>query len=159
MGSTDRRVALVTGGAQGIGRAIALTLAKAGADVAVVDVNPDGVAAAVADLEAIGRGAFGITGDVSSLDFAQEAVEKTVKAAGGLHIGRPPRLRSQGPEEGCRVEGAGAHLEVVGLLDHASLRGPVALEGKDQFLKGHNSSCLAQSRYFLILRLIFRSAS
>jgi 3-oxoacyl-[acyl-carrier protein] reductase len=86
MTNTQNRVALVTGGAQGIGRAIALDLARAGADVAVVDLNPDGVAAAVAELAAAGRRAWGFTGDVSSLPFAQEAVEKTVAAAGGLHV-------------------------------------------------------------------------
>jgi 3-oxoacyl-[acyl-carrier protein] reductase len=86
MRSTEHRVALVTGGAQGIGRAIALALAGAGADVAVVDLNPEGVSSAVAELEATGRRAFGFTGDVSSLPFALEAVEKTLAAAGGLHV-------------------------------------------------------------------------
>ena len=86
MGNTEQRVALVTGGAQGIGRAIALALAGAGADVAVVDLNPEGVASAVAELEATGRRAFGFTGDVASLAFALEAVEKTAAAAGGLHV-------------------------------------------------------------------------
>ena len=86
MANTDARVALVTGGAQGIGRAIALSLARAGLDVAVVDLNPAGVADAVAELAAAGRRAFGHTGDVSSLAFAQEAVEKTIAAAGGLHV-------------------------------------------------------------------------
>jgi 3-oxoacyl-[acyl-carrier protein] reductase len=80
------RVAFVTGGAQGIGRAIALGFARAGADVAIADLNPEGVAAALAELAATGRRAWGFTGDVSSLAFAQEAVEKTVAAAGGLHV-------------------------------------------------------------------------
>jgi 3-oxoacyl-[acyl-carrier protein] reductase len=86
MAGTENRVALVTGGAQGIGRAIALRLAQGGADVAIVDLNPEGVADAVAELSAGGRRAFGFTGDVSSLTFAQEAVEKTVAAAGALHV-------------------------------------------------------------------------
>ena len=60
---------------------------------------------------------------------------------GRFHIGNLPGFRSQGPQKGGRVEGSGAHLDVVGLLDHASLRGPVPFEGEDQFLKGHNSSC------------------
>ncbi len=86
MTTAENRVALVTGGAQGIGRAIALALARAGADVAVVDLNPDGVAAAVAEIAGTGRRALGLTGDVSSLDFAQEAVAKTVAAGGALHV-------------------------------------------------------------------------
>jgi len=86
MASTEQRVALVTGGAQGIGRAIALALADAGFDIAIVDLHAEGVATAVAELAATGRRAFGYVGDVSSLAFAQEAVEKTVKEAGGLHV-------------------------------------------------------------------------
>jgi 3-oxoacyl-[acyl-carrier protein] reductase len=86
MDKAGMKVAFVTGGAQGIGRAIALALARAGADVAVCDLNPDGVASALAELAATGRRAWGFTGDVSSLAFAQEAVEKTVAAAGGLHV-------------------------------------------------------------------------
>jgi len=81
MGNIEQRVALVTGGAQGIGRAIAMTLASAGLDIAVVDLNPDGVAAAVAEISATGRRAYGFTGDVSSLSFAQEAIAKTLEAA------------------------------------------------------------------------------
>jgi 3-oxoacyl-[acyl-carrier protein] reductase len=86
MGSTEARVALVTGGAQGIGKSIALALARSGADVAVVDLNPAGVEAAAAEVRALGRRAWGITGDVSSLAFAQEAAERTAAEAGGLHI-------------------------------------------------------------------------
>src|SRR5512134_3754533 len=72
MADTEKRVALVTGGAQGIGLAIALRLARE--------------AAAVAELAATGQPAYGFTGDVSSLAFAQEAVEQTVAAAGALHV-------------------------------------------------------------------------
>jgi 3-oxoacyl-[acyl-carrier protein] reductase len=118
MPETEKRVALVTGGAQGIGRAIALELARAGADVAIVDLNPDGVAAAVAELSATGRRAFGFTGDVSSLAFAQEAVEKTVAAAGGLHVlvnnagitrdGLLMRMKSEDWEAVLRVNLTGA---------------------------------------------------
>jgi len=86
MESAGVKVAFVTGGAQGIGRAIALAFARAGADVAICDLNPDGVAAAVSEIAGTGRRAWGFTGDVSSLAFAQEAVEKTVAAAGALHV-------------------------------------------------------------------------
>jgi len=86
MADTEKRVALVTGGAQGIGLAIALRLAQEGTAVAIVDLNPEGVAAAVAQLAATGSRALGFTGDVSSLAFAQEAVEKTIAAAGALHL-------------------------------------------------------------------------
>jgi 3-oxoacyl-[acyl-carrier protein] reductase len=86
MGTTETRVALVTGGAQGIGRAIALALVGAGTDVAIVDLHAGGVADAVAEIQSRGRRAWGFVGDVSSLAFAQEAVAGTAAAAGALHV-------------------------------------------------------------------------
>jgi len=86
MEEPERKVALVTGGAQGIGRAIALALARAGADVAVVDLNPAGVEDAAAEIAALGRRSWALAGDVTSLPFAEEAVAKTVAAGGALHV-------------------------------------------------------------------------
>ena len=56
--------------------------------------------------------------------------------AAGLHVGRAPGLRPDGAQERGRVEGAGAHLHVVRLQDHAALGRPVALQGEDQVLEG-----------------------
>jgi len=86
MEETGKRVALVTGGAQGIGRAIALALARAGADVAVVDLNPAGVEEAAAEIASLGRRSWALAGDVTSLAFATEAVARTVEAAGAVHV-------------------------------------------------------------------------
>ena len=55
---------------------------RAGRTSPSCDLNPDGVASAVAELAATGRRAFGFTGDVSSLAFAQEAVAKTDRRGG-----------------------------------------------------------------------------
>jgi hypothetical protein len=48
---------------------------------------------------------------------------------GGLYVGHIPGLGAQGAQKGRRVEGAGADLEVIGLLEDATLVGPVLVEG------------------------------
>ena len=58
------RVALVTGGSQGIGRACALVLAEAGADVAICGRNVEKLSAVVQELQATGRRALALTVDV-----------------------------------------------------------------------------------------------
>lgn len=64
------RIALVTGGARGIGRAIALALAEAGADVAVNYREQTAAAEAVADaIRALGRRAIAVGADVWGLHF------------------------------------------------------------------------------------------
>ena len=83
-----RRIALVTGGAGGIGRAVALRLAAEGAHVVVADVDGAG-AAKVADevLAAQGAGrALGLALDVTSEASVRRALEETVLAYGGLDI-------------------------------------------------------------------------
>jgi len=62
------KVAVVTGGARGIGREIAETLARAGANIAVVDVEEDAAAATAHDLGAVGVEARAYRCDVSSFD-------------------------------------------------------------------------------------------
>ena len=83
-----RRIALVTGGAGGIGRAVALRLAAEGAHVVVTDVDGAG-ARKVADevLAAQGAGrALGLGLDVTSEVSVRAALEETVLAYGGLDI-------------------------------------------------------------------------
>ena len=62
------RVAVVTGGAQGMGRAMALALAEVGADVALLDRNAVGIEATAHSIEALGRRALPIAGDVTDTD-------------------------------------------------------------------------------------------
>ena len=65
----------------------------------------------------------------------------TVAAVGGasgrLDVGHLPGLRPEDAQEGGGVEGACAHFDVVGLLDHAALVRPEFLQRHNQFLKGH----------------------
>ncbi len=77
------KTALVTGGARGIGRAIALRLAKEGADVAICDLNTDVMAPVVAEIQTLGRKAVAVVCDVSKFEEARRAVEEAVAGLGG----------------------------------------------------------------------------
>ena len=79
--------AIVTGGAQGIGAAIAVALAKEGCDVAIVDFcRPQESSAVVAEIEGLGREGLAIDADVSSYDDAQAAVRQAAQAFGAVQI-------------------------------------------------------------------------
>lgn len=80
------KVAIVTGAAQGIGKVIALGLAKCGADIAVSDINEDSLNAAVKEIEALGRKAIAVKMDVSSLKDCEDMVKKTIDAFGKVDI-------------------------------------------------------------------------
>jgi NAD(P)-dependent dehydrogenase (short-subunit alcohol dehydrogenase family) len=77
------RVAVVTGAAQGIGRAIAERLAADGATVAVVDINEAGAKKAA---KAIGNGAFALGADIGDPDSVKKLFAAVVKQAGKLDV-------------------------------------------------------------------------
>jgi len=78
------RVALITGAASGIGRASALAFAEAGASVALLDVDKDGLELTAQQLTAAGRDAEVVVADVTDLDGIRAAVERTVARFGRL---------------------------------------------------------------------------
>lgn len=80
------RVALVTGGGQGIGRAFAHALGEAGAAVAVVDVVPATAEAVASELEAKGIEAMAVQADVTRADQVQAMVESIVRRWNRLTI-------------------------------------------------------------------------
>ena len=80
------KVGLVTGGGSGIGRAIALELAAAGAAVTVVGRRPSPLAAVVAEIQAAGGQALAIPADVSRSSDVAQAVAATASTFGGLDI-------------------------------------------------------------------------
>ena len=84
--SIDGKVALVTGGGQGIGRAIALRLAQDGADVGVADLNEEAANAVVEEIRALGRKSVATRTDVGERDQVFEAVETTAREIGGFDI-------------------------------------------------------------------------
>ena len=86
-GKLEDKVALITGGDSGIGRAVAVLYAREGADVAIVHVGEDKDARdTAAAVEKEGRRALIIKGDVRDSTFCQKAVEQTVEAFGQLDI-------------------------------------------------------------------------
>jgi len=70
------KVALVTGGARGIGREIALLFAREGADIVVGDVNMVEADKTVKDIEALGRKALALELDVTSTEKVDQAINK-----------------------------------------------------------------------------------
>jgi 2-dehydro-3-deoxy-D-gluconate 5-dehydrogenase len=78
------RVAVVTGANTGIGQAIAVALAQAGADVACVGRTP--AEDTVAQVRALGRRAEIVSADLSTVEPVGRVVDETVDKLGGLHI-------------------------------------------------------------------------
>jgi 3-oxoacyl-[acyl-carrier protein] reductase len=85
-GPLEGRVALVTGGARGIGKAIALRLAQGGARVAIVDVTDAGAETARELGEATGRATTFVKADISQADQAKAAVVAVEEALGPVDI-------------------------------------------------------------------------
>jgi meso-butanediol dehydrogenase/(S,S)-butanediol dehydrogenase/diacetyl reductase len=82
---TGRR-ALVTGAGRGIGRAIALRLASAGADLAVNDLNADTVNSTASEIEGLGRRAVAIQADLAQTDDVHRVCDEATAALGGIDI-------------------------------------------------------------------------
>jgi 3-oxoacyl-[acyl-carrier protein] reductase len=79
-------VALVTGGGRGIGRAIALNLAQDGADIALFDLDENGLNETRPLIEKIGRKVLTVKGNVSKLEDAENAVKEVLDKLGKIDI-------------------------------------------------------------------------
>ncbi|MBH0186460.1 MAG: SDR family NAD(P)-dependent oxidoreductase [Nitrospira sp.] len=84
--SLQGKVAIVTGAAQGIGRAIAETLAQAGADIVVGDMDPGRSLETVNAVEKLGRRALNVKVNVAEADDTKAMVEQVLKAWGKVDI-------------------------------------------------------------------------
>lgn len=79
-------VAIVTGASRGIGRATALALAEAGADVVISSRTADDLAAVAEEIVALGRRAVAVPADLSDLDSLPPLVERAVEELGRVDI-------------------------------------------------------------------------
>lgn len=80
------KVALITGAAQGIGKAVALLLARNGADIVASDVNLERAEETAKEIEAIGRRAMAIRVDVANLVNVEQMVEAILEQFGQIDI-------------------------------------------------------------------------
>jgi 2-deoxy-D-gluconate 3-dehydrogenase len=147
----EGKVAIVTGASRGLGRAMALALASAGADVALAARSIADLDETARQVEKIGRRALAIPTDVSAYDQVESLVQRAIDGLGGLHvvvnnsgIARVTPLAEMSPEEfertlrvnlvgvfnGCRA--AAAHLieqKSGKVINIASVLGQVGLPG------------------------------
>jgi len=80
----DGKVAIVTGSARGLGQAMAVGIAEAGADIALVDILD--MSQTQKHIEKLGRQCIAIKADLSSKDCVEEIVDTTEKSLGGINI-------------------------------------------------------------------------
>jgi len=86
-GKLQDKVAIITGGDSGIGRAVAVLFAREGADVAILHIEESVDAkATIAAVEAEGRKCFAISGDVRDSAFCQKAVKETLARYGKIDV-------------------------------------------------------------------------
>jgi len=82
----EGKVALVTGGGQGLGQGIVKRLAEEGCNVAVVDLNEENAKKVAEDVKALGRRAIALKADVTNWDQVQNMVKETIDKLGSLDI-------------------------------------------------------------------------
>ncbi len=82
----EGKVAIITGGSQGIGKAIALLLAEKGVNIAVSDINREKAEEALREIESLGRKGLAIGVDVSNYNEVEAMVKKVVDTFGAIHI-------------------------------------------------------------------------
>lgn len=80
------KTALVTGGASGIGKAVALRLAAGGANIVATDLSEDGAHRLVEQIVSTGGRAVAAVGDVTDPSHVEAAVARAVSEFGGLHL-------------------------------------------------------------------------
>ncbi len=80
------KVAVITGGASGLGRAMADRFAREGMSIVLADVEPRALATAEAEMKAAGAKVIGVRTDVSKAAQVEALAQKTLAAFGGVHL-------------------------------------------------------------------------
>ncbi|WP_150578513.1 3-hydroxybutyrate dehydrogenase [Pandoraea aquatica] len=86
MNQLNGKVAVVTGAASGIGKEIALTLARAGAAIAIADLNQQGADAVAEEIKAAGGRAIGVAMDVTNEEAVNSGIDKVAETFGSIDI-------------------------------------------------------------------------
>ncbi len=86
MARLEGKVALVTGGAEGVGKACALKLAENGADVVIADKNLDGAMKVASEIKVMGRRATSQEVNLWEYDSTKEMVDRAVTEMGKIDI-------------------------------------------------------------------------
>lgn len=86
MADLKGKVAVVTGGARGIGYSICLKLAELGADIVVNDLSEEGVSSLLEEVKKKGQRALFVKADISSSDEARKLIEETISSMGRVDI-------------------------------------------------------------------------
>lgn len=86
MNNLNGKVAVVTGAASGIGKEIALTLSRAGAAIAIADLNQAGADAVAREIEQAGGKAMGVAMDVTNEDAVNQGIDRVAAAYGSIDI-------------------------------------------------------------------------
>jgi NAD(P)-dependent dehydrogenase (short-subunit alcohol dehydrogenase family) len=86
MGSLDGKIAIITGGGQGIGRGTALEMARAGASLVLSGRTLEKLNIVVAEIEALGARAVAVRADVNAADDLADVVQAALAAFGGIDI-------------------------------------------------------------------------
>ena len=84
--SMEGRVAIVTGAAKGIGRSVARTLAREGADIVIVDINLQGAQQVADEIQDSGRKTLAMKVDISCKQDVLDAVEATIQTFARIDI-------------------------------------------------------------------------
>ena len=123
----EGKVAIVTASGRGIGRGIAVCLAREGADVAVNSYQEQTTAAVAAEIETLGRRALALPGDITRVEVIERVVSQAIEVFGRIDIlvsnvgGGPPVPREPGSGPLARVE-----AEWDGMYEQ-NLRAPVLM--------------------------------